>query len=63
MNGLTLKTLREAIETLKTAKRFQQSKTKLYVSELVQAEQYFLGEDVAQPRDPRVVLAAVGYKL
>lgn len=68
MNGLTLKKLRKAIHVIKTAPRFNQSKSiqrraqATWLADLEQAEAFLTGRRSVQPRDPREVLDALGYK-
>ncbi len=68
MNGLTLKKLRKAIHIIKTSKRFNQSRSiqrraeATWLTDLEQAEAFLTGQRAVMPRDPREVLAALGYK-
>lgn len=63
MNGMTLKMLRKALKVLRTAKRFQKANIRKELIELEQAEEFLVGKRAVKPRDPREVLAGVGYKL
>jgi len=69
MNGMTLKTLREALDVVRTSKRFAQYSAKNDgpdgpLVQLAMAEAYMLGNPEMKPeRDPIEVLAEIGYKL
>lgn len=66
MNGLTLKTLRKAIHVIKTSKRFQHllgDETWNPLIELQHARKYMTGAVAVEPRDPRLVLKEIGYRL
>jgi len=61
MKNLTLKTLTEAIETITTSKRFENRPAGTDL-ELLRALNYMNGQKINEPRDPREVLAGIGYK-
>lgn len=65
MNGMTLEALRNAMMVILTAKRFKTHPKKNDVlRELSIAKVYMTGEDRSvTPRDPREVLAEIGFKL
>lgn len=62
MNPLTLEMLRNAVKIVTIAKRFKDRPAGLDL-ELQRALAYLNGEKINQPRDPREVLAELGFKL